>query len=119
MAWCNYWYTPEGTLLANYGIEGKSWEYNEDGEPQFTDLILNNPDMAFDIAISVYCEFNGGGYYILNAKTDSNYTEVQLNARKNWLTNSDDAYNYPQLPPPECRRKRHLWQLHRRRRDLL
>lgn len=95
MAWCNYWYTPEGTLLANYGIEGKSWEYNEDGEPQFTDLILNNPDMAFDIAISVYCEFNGGGYYILNAKTDSNYTEVQLNARQNWLTNSDDAYNYP------------------------
>ena len=95
MAWCNYWYTEEGTLLANYGIEGKSWERDADGNPQFTDLVVNNPDMAFDLAISVYCEFNGGGYYILNAKTDSNYTEVQLEARKNWLTNSDTANNYP------------------------
>lgn len=95
MAWCNYWYTEEGTLLANYGIEGETWNYNAQGEPEFTDMVTNNPDLAFDIAISVYCEFNGGGYYILNAKTDSNYTEVQLEARANWLTNSDTAYNYP------------------------
>lgn len=95
MAWCNYWYTERGTLLANYGIEGETWNYNDAGEPEFTDMVVNNPDLAFDIAISVYCEFNGGGYYIMNAKTDSNYTEVQMEARKNWLTNSDTAYNYP------------------------
>lgn len=94
MAWCNYWYTEKGTLLANYGIEGESYEM-VDGKPQFTDLVTNNPDMAFDIAISVYCEFNGGGYYVLNEKTDSNYTEVQLQARKNWLENSDGANVYP------------------------
>lgn len=94
MAWCNYWYTDAGTLLANYGIEGKSYEM-VDGKPQFTDLVTNNPDMAFDIAISVYCEFNGGGYYVLNEKTDSNYSEVQLAARKNWLENSDGANVYP------------------------
>lgn len=94
MAWCNYWYTDEGTLLANYGIEGESYEM-VDGKPQFTDLVTNNPDMAFDIAISVYCEFNGGGYYVLNEKTDSNYSEVQLQARKNWLENSDGANIYP------------------------
>jgi putative aldouronate transport system substrate-binding protein len=95
MAWCNYWYTEEGTLLANYGIEGETWNYNENGEPQFTDMVVNNPDLAFDIAISVYCEFNGGGYYVLNAKTDSNYNEVQLTARENWTENTDTAYNYP------------------------
>ncbi len=94
MAWCNYWYTEKGTLLANYGIEGESYEM-VDGKPQFTDLVTNNPDMAFDIAISVYCEFNGGGYYVLNEKTDSNYTEVQLAARQNWLENSDGANVYP------------------------
>ena len=94
MAWCNYWYTEKGTLLANYGIEGESYEM-VDGKPRFTDLVTNNPDMAFDIAISVYCEFNGGGYYVLNEKTDSNYTEVQLQARKNWLENSDGANVYP------------------------
>ena len=95
MAWCNYWYTDEGTLLANYGIEGESWEYDADGNPQFTDLIVNNPDMAFDITISVYCEFNGGGYYVLNAKTDGNYTDVQLEARSHWLENADTICNYP------------------------
>ncbi len=94
MAWCNYWYTDDGCLLANYGIEGESWEYDADGNPQFTDLILNNEDMAFDVAISIYCEFNGGGYYILNAKTNTNYTDVQLAAQQNWLQNSDTAYNY-------------------------
>ncbi len=95
MAWCNYWYTEDGTLMANYGIQGETWEYDENGDPKFTDMVVNNPDMPFDFAISVFCEFNGGGYYILNAKTDSNYTEVQLEARANWLTNSDDLYNYP------------------------
>jgi putative aldouronate transport system substrate-binding protein len=95
MAWCNYWYTDEGTLLANYGIQGETWDYDENGEPQFTDLVVGNPDLAFDVAISVYCEFNGGGYYVLNAKTDTNYNEVQLTARENWTQNSDTAYNYP------------------------
>ena len=40
----NYLYTEEGAMLANYGIEGKSYEMVE-GKPQFTDYMLNNPDI--------------------------------------------------------------------------
>ena len=92
--------------LQTMALREKSYEM-VDGKPQFTDLVTNNPDMAFDIAISVYCEFNGGGYYVLNERTDSNYSEVQLAARKNWLENSD-GQRLSQLCSAECGGKRHL-----------
>lgn len=42
MRWLDYLFTEEGALLANYGIEGDTFEFNEEGEPEFTDKILNN-----------------------------------------------------------------------------
>ena len=40
----NYAYTEEGMLYWNYGDEGVSWEYDEDGVPQFTSLVKDDPD---------------------------------------------------------------------------
>lgn len=40
----DYAYTQEGFLYWNYGVEGVSWEYGEDGVPQFTDLVNNDQD---------------------------------------------------------------------------
>ncbi len=48
LRWLNYWFTDEGVKLANYGIEGKSWEATEDGGWTYTDLVLNNPDGMSD-----------------------------------------------------------------------
>ncbi len=42
--WANYFYTEEGGLLKNFGIEGESYILNEDGDPELTDLIEHNPD---------------------------------------------------------------------------
>lgn len=42
LRWLDYLYTDEGALLANYGIEGDTFEYDESGKPVFTDKILNN-----------------------------------------------------------------------------
>lgn len=42
LRWLDYLYTDEGALLANYGVEGDTFEFNEDGEPEFTDKILAN-----------------------------------------------------------------------------
>lgn len=44
MQWLDYLFTEEGATLANYGIEGETFEYADDGSVVFTDLILNNPD---------------------------------------------------------------------------
>ncbi len=40
----NYAYTEEGSLYWNYGEEGVSWEYDENGVPKFTSLVTDDMD---------------------------------------------------------------------------
>lgn len=42
LRWLDYLYTDEGALLANYGVEGDTFEFDENGKPVFTDKILAN-----------------------------------------------------------------------------
>lgn len=42
--WVDYFYSEEGALFANRGIEGIGFEYNEDGNTVYTEYITNNPD---------------------------------------------------------------------------
>lgn len=44
LRWLDYLYTEEGALLANYGIEGDTFEFDENGKPAFTEKITANPD---------------------------------------------------------------------------
>lgn len=52
--WCNYFFSPEGSILADYGIEGLSFNY-VDGEPVLSELIWNNEEYAMTQQLSVYC----------------------------------------------------------------
>lgn len=52
--WLNFWFTDPGVNLANYGIQGKSWDYDENGNWQYTDLILNNPDGMSEFECRAY-----------------------------------------------------------------
>lgn len=55
MQYINYCYTPDGSNLVAYGAEGVSWEKDDSGEIQFTDLVTNNPDgLSMDIALVYY-----------------------------------------------------------------
>ncbi len=49
----DYMYSEEGALLANYGIEGDTFEY-VDGKPQFTEKITANPELGFAQAMAYY-----------------------------------------------------------------
>ncbi len=42
MRWLDYLFTEEGALLANYGVEGDTFEFDENGDPVYTDKIVNN-----------------------------------------------------------------------------
>lgn len=44
LKWLDYLFTEEGMALANYGPEGLTFNYDENGEKIFTDVILNNED---------------------------------------------------------------------------
>lgn len=53
--WLDYHYSEEGSMLLNWGIEGVSYEIDENGEPQLTDEIMNNPDgLSADVALGKY-----------------------------------------------------------------
>lgn len=42
--WLDFQYSELGQYLNWYGIEGVTYEIGEDGTPEFTDFVLNNPD---------------------------------------------------------------------------
>lgn len=43
MQYLNYFYTQEGADLCNWGIEGKSYTVDENGQKHFTDYVYHNP----------------------------------------------------------------------------
>lgn len=88
MKWCNYLYTDDGALLSNYGIEDKSFELDDNGQPAFTDLVLNNADMSTTVALFMYC-MDRGPFYRDEAREQSGYTEAQKEASSIWNSNLD------------------------------
>jgi putative aldouronate transport system substrate-binding protein len=92
--WLNYGYTDEGHMAYNFGIEGESYTM-ENGEPVYTDLLLNNPEgMTMQYAMAMYTRSWASGPF----QQDTDYM-VQYNLRMpeqmtavtNW--SNTDAYN--------------------------
>lgn len=53
MRWIDQWYTDEGFMMANYGVEGKTYEM-VDGMPVYTDFVMNNPEMDSVAILGAY-----------------------------------------------------------------
>lgn len=53
VAWLDFAYSEVGEMLFNFGVEGKTYQM-EEGKPVFTDVMLNNPDMAPEAALFKY-----------------------------------------------------------------
>lgn len=82
----DYLYTEEGILLANYGVEGVTFEFNAEGKPEFTDLILHNPDgYAYRDAVALHV-IDGAGTVYDALRGASEYTELQLSSFDDWLS---------------------------------
>lgn len=79
----NYMYGEEGALLSNFGIEGLTFDYDENGDPAFTDLILNDPENRdFRTLDSVY--LTGGLFLTLEEKTDATTSQSSMDAANAW-----------------------------------
>ncbi len=50
----NYSFTDAGMLLTNYGVEGTSYTRNDQGEIQYTDLVLANPSYGTAVTHQLY-----------------------------------------------------------------
>lgn len=80
----DYLFTDEGALLSTYGIEGLSYEINDAGQPQFTDIVSNNPDgVPVRAALGYYA--NPGLPGLMDyARNQTSWTEVQKGSYDVW-----------------------------------
>lgn len=64
MRWIDYRFSEDGYMLSNYGIEGVTFDYNENGEPMLYDFITQSPD-GFGGAMDMYLIHNGTVVFLL------------------------------------------------------
>jgi putative aldouronate transport system substrate-binding protein len=98
LKWVDYWFTEEGSDLCCYGQEGVSYTI-ENGERQFTDVVLNNPDgMAFTLAMQVYAM--GNGTFLADPTVNTiSYSENQMNLYESYIDTLVNASDYSyQIP---------------------
>ena len=84
LKWIDYWYSQEGTFLANYGLEGVSFEYDENGDPHLNETILQSPiGLPSSLTCSIYIT-NGGPYVNDCARLQYYFGENQKAAMEIW-----------------------------------
>ena len=90
--WLDYFWTEEGRLLCNYGIEGEGFEYDENGNPQFTDFVVNGGNFQFMMT----------GYTLSGVpslqdfdKSFFTYGDNVIEAFDTWASCVDDLYTLP------------------------
>ena len=93
--WMDFWYSEPGFYLANYGVEGLSYDLI-DGEPVMTELMTDNPD-GLDVRATVmyYTAQLNIPYYKDTSNLNSAYEDYELAARELWRSNQDGAYVIP------------------------
>jgi len=103
----NYDFSDEGYILANFGIEGKTFNWDTSirpsttlvsgathpGYPKYTDFIMNNPDFSRDVAMSVYLRVGLMSYAFKGLEfleqRDNLPEQNGPNGRALWMASSD------------------------------
>jgi len=81
MAYFNYNYTEEGSFLANWGVEGKTFEYDDSGKPQYTEYVTNNPNIPQVLVLMYDCCW-AVGYLLDTHNLDGTLSRDELEARE-------------------------------------
>lgn len=94
----DYFYTPEGHMLSNWGIEGVTYEIGADGEPTYLPLIKENPDgLSREQAMAKYTIWQSQSpvYKLKDVLEQRDSLPEQIEGRKNWMS----CLNEIILPP--------------------
>ena len=90
-AWLDYMYTDEGSQLCNYGVEGTTYTIDENGEIEWTDLMLDNPSgLAYSWCLNCYT-FGAGSFRIDSTRTMEYYGDDEMSLMDVWNNSSNDA----------------------------
>lgn len=95
----NFLYSEEGQQLYNWGEEGVAFEYDANGDPQWSDLVINNPDgLNFMFASYLYAAGTGSVYFPSVYHIEKEYYDAKpgvLEAMETFDTQTDGAYSMP------------------------
>ena len=91
--WGDWWYSEEGSLLANYGVEGVSFDY-VDGKPVLNETVTDAPEGMRD-ALLIYASNDTICCVIDPNAVTSGYSEVDKAAPEIWNEGMDDSMVIP------------------------
>ena len=96
----NFLFSEEGELLFNYGDEGHTFEYDENGNPQYTEMVTNNPDgLSYMDACFIYVSAVASSHMpgILDVMATYYYFgEEEMDVLNTFRTcDADGSYNLP------------------------
>lgn len=92
--YCDFYYTKEGTLLSNYGVEGVDVNY-VDGVPVFTDEITGDPTNSARTMWQKYTAEGMTRIYDWGRDLNSTMSQSGFDAIDIWDGNWVDTYSYP------------------------
>ncbi len=92
MNFINYLYTDEYYYDANYGIEGETYYFNDDGEPEFYEWVYSTENRTFSSVMMDYQLFT---QVDANVETPGQ-SEAALSCTESWNSNLDNASDFPE-----------------------
>ena len=99
MALVNYLFSEEGQMLFNWGVEGEAYTLNAEGEPEYTDMMINDPDNPYLFTAYLYASNTASEYAPSIMDVSKQYYSFDDTA---WLAyemylddGADGSYNYP------------------------
>ena len=91
--WLDFWYSDDGILLGNVGVEGETYELR-DGEIYYTDLILDS-EYTMETATQLYVPV--GMVATKRIVVKSVYSDLRKETEEIWASNADSAYVLPMI----------------------
>lgn len=100
----DYFYTEEGHMLSNWGVQGLTYDYDEDGNPYFLPLVSENPDgLSREQAMAKYTIWQSQSpvYKLKDVLEQRDRLPEQIEGRKNWLACKNEIIMPPVTPTAE------------------
>jgi putative aldouronate transport system substrate-binding protein len=89
----NWWYTDDGFLAGTYGQEDVSFVFDENGDPQYTEMMTSTEGTTLSSQKIDYC---GPIQLLIDGTTpEASYSQIAQDAPLTWGSNKDGLYDIP------------------------
>lgn len=96
MRYVDYWFSLDGILFSNYGVEGVSYQLDEAGAPQFVDAVVNNEyGLSISNMMRLHCGYGIWNAPMLRMRTAEFNSDLANEAWEVWSSKLDGTMTMP------------------------